>query len=351
MADPWAITRREAIRMGLLGAGSLALVGCGGHRAAPSGSTLSSTWRDPVGDGQLRLGPGEPLADRLELGARAATGPVLATLAHVTDAHVLDASSPARVTFLDRLGPPLQSTFRPQEALTVQVLAGIAEAVRAQRPQLVIQGGDVIDNDQENELGQAFGTLRGGRVRPGSGPYGYYGVQSGFDADPFYYRPDVDAPRFPGLLRAATETFASAGLGTRWYPVLGDHDVLVAGEIVPTDTTRALAVGHRALWDLPPGLTLPSGLSAAAASSPDGPPDPGLVDQFLRRALAGPTVKVPADPTRRQLSFAEVLAELRRGSGASGLGAGRLDYTSTPAPNCVWSCSTSPGVMAAPAVS
>ena len=94
-----------------------------------------------------------------ELGARAATGPVLATLAHVTDAHVLNASSPARVTFLDRLGPPLQSTFRPQEALTVQVLGGgIAEAVRAQRPQLVIQGGDVIDNDQENELGQALGT-------------------------------------------------------------------------------------------------------------------------------------------------------------------------------------------------
>ena len=34
---------------------------------------------------------------------------------HMTDAHVLDASSPARVTFLDRPGAPFQSTFRPRK--------------------------------------------------------------------------------------------------------------------------------------------------------------------------------------------------------------------------------------------
>ena len=140
--------------------------------AAVSGSTLIGTWRDPVGDGQLRRAPGEPLVPRTELGGRAVAGETLATLAHVTDAHVLDASSPARVSFLDRLGSPFQSTFRPQEALTAQVLAGAAEAVRALAPDLVIQGGDLIDNDQSNELTHALAALGGGAVSPGSGAAG-----------------------------------------------------------------------------------------------------------------------------------------------------------------------------------
>ena len=185
------------------------LAGCGGGgsgagaAAAPSGSTLVSTWVDPAGDGQLRVGPGEKFAQRTDLGPRVASTGVLATLAHVTDAHVLDASSPARVTFLDRLGVPFQSTFRPQEALTAQVLAGAVDAVRALHPDLVIQGGDLIDNVQGNELAHALSILRGGVVRPGSGPRGYFGVQLASDPDPFYYRPDLDAPLHPGLLGEA----------------------------------------------------------------------------------------------------------------------------------------------------
>ncbi len=148
----------------------------------------------------------------------------------MTDAHVLDASSPARVTFLDRLGAPFESTFRPQEALTVQVLAGAARSVRALRPQFVIQGGDVIDNDQSNELAHALAVLNGGPSIRGAVPTVTSACSSPTNPDPFYYRPDVDAPRHPGLLRAATRTFTSPGLGAPSYPVLGDHDVLVAGE-------------------------------------------------------------------------------------------------------------------------
>ena len=322
------ITRRELVAEGLLGAGALALGGCGGGNPRPTGSTLRSTWIDPVGDGQLRVGPGEPLIDRLELAPRSTPSKALATIAHVTDTHVLDASSPARVTFLCRLGPPFQSTFRPQEALTLQVFAGALAAIRALRPDLVIQGGDVIDNAQSNELEQALAVLRGGPVRPGSGPDGYFGVQSAFNPDPFYYRPDVDAPQHPGLLRSAVRAFSSQGLAVPTYPVLGDHDVLVAGEIVPTPLTRSLAIGERALWELPPGLTLPPGARAQAALSPDGPPASGLVSDFLGRALAGPTVRVPADRARRELSMSEVLERLRHahGAGATRSGGERLDY-------------------------
>jgi 3',5'-cyclic AMP phosphodiesterase CpdA len=330
------LTRRRVLVEALGGAAALVLgtglAGCGAgdeRAAAASGSTRRSTWRDTVGDGQLRVAPGEVMLTRSELGAPSRDGPVLATLAHVTDAHVLDASSPARVSFLDRLGAPFESTFRPQEALTAQVLAGVARAVRALSPDAVIQGGDLIDNDQNNELVHGLAALHGGVVHPGSGRRGYDGVQLRSDTDPFYYRPAVDAPVYPALLSDAVRRFRSPGVGAPVLPVLGDHDALVAGTVVPTALTRALAVGDRALWDLPQGLDVPAGLRARSTGSPDGPPDPGVVDALLREALRGPTVPVPADPGRRQLSFAESVSRLVT-AGGRGVGAApgpRLDYT------------------------
>jgi 3',5'-cyclic AMP phosphodiesterase CpdA len=312
------ITRREAI---ILGAGALLSAGCGSaSSASPTGSTIASTWADPAGTGSLRPGPGERLLPRTELGPARPLERVIATLAHVTDAHVLDGSSPARVPFLDRLGDPFESTFRPQETLTARVLAGATRAIAALGPDAVIQGGDLIDNDQGNELTAALAVLRGGVVRPGSGPHGYYGVQLASDPDPFYYRPDLDAPRHPGLLAAAVSPFRTPGLRAAVYPVLGDHDILVAGELAPTVQTRALAVGGAALWELPPGLSLPPGTELTAGGSPDGPPLPGLVDEFMAHALAGPKVQVPADPARREMDAGEVVGRLRPGAGET------LDY-------------------------
>jgi 3',5'-cyclic AMP phosphodiesterase CpdA len=191
----------------------------------------------------------------------------------------------------------------------------------------VIQGGDLIDNDQHNELEHALAVLRGGVVRPGSGRFGYYGVQSAFNPDPFYYRPDVDAPGHPGLLRSAVRPFRSTGLGAPWVPVLGDHDALVAGELVPTAETASLAVGDRALWDLPSGVTVPPGtrLTTGTGGSPDGPPQPVLVNQLLAEALRGPTVRVPGDPARREMGFPEVVGRLRSAASVGAPGPS-LDY-------------------------
>jgi hypothetical protein len=110
------------------------------------------------------------------------------------------------------------------------------------------------------------------------------------------------------------------GVRTPVAPVLGDHDALVAGELVATPTTAALAMGDRALWDLPDGVGPSPGValttSTGPGGSPDGPPRPLLVNQLLTEALSGPTVRVPPDPARRELSFAEVIARLR-GSAAA----------------------------------
>ena len=177
---------------------------------AKSGSTRESTWQRRR-RASSRSAPARTLIARTELAPAAPLGKRLATLGHLTDAHVMDAESPARVPFLSQLGQPFNSTFRPQEALTAQVMDGAVRAVDALGPDAVIQGGDLIDNAQENELVRGLALLAGGRVDPGSGARRYHGVQEAGDADPFYYRPDIDAPRYPGLLAAATRRFHAAG--------------------------------------------------------------------------------------------------------------------------------------------
>ena len=304
------INRRQALAELGLGTAALLLAGCGATHPSPaaSGSTLAATWSDPTGDGTLTPGPGAALIDRTDLAPRSALGLELARIAHLTDAHILDAQSPARVTFLRRLGPPFNSTFRPQEALTGQVLNGAIKALNDFAPDAVIQGGDLIDNAQANELRQALNILQGGRILRASGNGPYVGVQEAADPDPFYYRPAIDAPLHPGLLSAALRPFHSPGLRAAVHPVLGDHDILVAGAIPPTPTTQAIATGNRAVWDLPTQLSIPS--VHAAAASPDAIQAPTQINELIDELLTVPGVTVPADPRRRELSATEALADL-----------------------------------------
>ena len=318
------LSRRELLASGAAAALALALAGCGGGLgSAPSGSSRDTTYGGA--GGELEVEPGAPLLARTELAPAAELGRPLATIGHLTDAHVMDAESPARVPFLSQLGQPFNSTFRPQEALTAQVMDGAVRAVDALAPDAVIQGGDLIDNAQENELVRGLALLAGGRVDPGSGTRRYHGVQEARDADPFYYRPDIDAPRHPGLLGAATRRFHAPGLKAPWYPVLGDHDLLVQGILKPTALTDGIARGGRAVWRLPTGLKPPPGASELAAAAPDGLPDPGLFEPLIHELQSAPGVDVPADPRRRELGAATVVRQLRRAASLSGGGA-FLDY-------------------------
>jgi 3',5'-cyclic AMP phosphodiesterase CpdA len=297
----------------------LALAGCGGgssRPAAPGGSTLATTWRDPDGDGFLTPAPGEPLRNRVELGPAVRPARTLATLAVLTDVHVRDEESPARVAFLDRLGGPFSSTFRPQEALSAQVLDAAVRSVNAARPDAVLVTGDLVDNAQANELALARTVLDGGRARPDSGARGYDGVQAAADPDPAYYRPDVDPPRHRGLLAAAQRPFDAPGLRAPWYAVPGNHDLLVAGEIARTPSTAAVAVGTERLVQPDAGLDVPRTEDALT---------PQLVDSALSGGLPGSTARVAPDPRRRELTPGEAIAGLRAASGHGGTSA-RMDY-------------------------
>ena len=293
----------------------LILAGCGGTGAAsapPATSTQQVTLVDPDGDGFLERGAGEPLE-----GQRG--GPVLATFGQLTDTHVRDEESPARVPFLDRLGAPLDSTFRPQEAFSTQVLDAAVRALGREHPDAVVVTGDIVDSAQENELDQALAVLRGDVVAPDSGRPGYDGVQAASNPDPFYFRPDNDAPRHPGALAAAQGRFRASGLHVPWYPAVGNHDVLVQGEVPTTEEIEAVATGDRMVTGIDPAY-LPPTLDEDDA--------PEAVRVLLAQGEAfGRAETVPADPARRHLKPAELVDRLAAAAGVRPAEPDRLDYT------------------------
>jgi calcineurin-like phosphoesterase family protein len=303
------------MRRGALILVALALAGCGSPAAtSPATSTLQATWVDRDGDGFLERGPGEPLIAR---GGDAAPGRTLATFGQLTDTHVRDEESPARAPFLDRLGAPVDSTFRPQEAFSTQVLDAAVRALDRQHPQAVVVTGDIVDSAQENELAMALATLRGDEVNPDSGARGYDGVQDASNPDPFYFRPDNDAPRHPGVLDAAQRRFRATGLDAPWYPAIGNHDVLVQGEVPATPAIEAVATGNRMVVGIDPRF-LPPILSESEA--------PAIVNSLIGQGDAfGRTETVPADPARRHLRPAEMVDRLAAAAGVHPAGS-RLDY-------------------------
>ena len=313
----------RALALSLSGLALLA-GGCGGEpRAAgpAAGSTLDGTLLDRDGDGFLERGPAEPLRERRELGGgRGRPVRTLASFAQITDLHVRDEESPARVPFLDRLGTPFTSTFRPHEALSAHVVDATVRALNRRRPQAVVVTGDIIDSAQSNELEQALATLRGGRVDPDSGVAGYAGVQAAGNPDPYYYRPDHDAPRHPGLNAAAALPFHAEGLRAPWYPAAGNHDLLVQGEVPATPRIEEVATGGEMVTGLDPSLRPPSGSVDV----------PAAVDALLSSASSfGRTERVPADAGRRHPAPAQMVARLRRAAGLpdpTGSSGSRLDY-------------------------
>ena len=321
--------------------------------------TFTVTGPDAKGYRRLTVGPPETHVVRTDLGisaqaARSSCRVPLVAFAQLSDVHIVDHQSPARVEWTDRFDDPgglpapgiFSSAWRPQEAMTAHVADAMVRAINAaqagpvlgQPLQFAIETGDNSDNSQFNEVRWNIDVLDGQPVAADSGnPAVYEGVQDDnvFYYDTHYYHPDgtplggiedqwraAGFPTVPGLIDKARAEFDAVGLDVPWYSAFGNHDGLIQDNfpIATLPVLSALATGPLKIISAPVGVSQTDVADAVAD---------GTIADLLTSLLALPGARVvTADAARRPLTRQQIVEEHFTTAGAP-VGHGFTDQNRT----------------------